>query len=131
MYLLLHTSFPFKFLSHRNICFNIFLEDKDVKQSSTTPIKYQVTFKAKNYANVPLTLRWRFGGKSYTLDVDRGAKLRQTIAFSSLTKPSPIVFNVYKKGTQELGTINGQQSLEAQPLEKALVSLWKLNFGKF
>ena len=93
---------------------------------------YKISLKLRNIAQVPLTLKWNFGGKENSVDVPVGATVRYTVTVSSLTKPDPLNFKVYKKGTgQQLGQINGQQAMQMQPLLKPLVSLWKLNFGKF
>jgi len=65
------------------------------------------------------------------MDIAVGATVRHTVSITSLNKPDPLTFEVYKKGSQRLGKINGQQSMEIQPRSKPLVSLWKLNFGKY
>ena len=88
-----------------------------------------MAFKLKNIAQVPLTVKWTENGVQKSANVEPGRKKRYTIYMKSYTEPPQMVFRVYKQGTEQLGTINGQLTLEAQPKENSLVSLWTLNFG--
>ena len=106
-------------------------EIKDqVNKNPSKPITYKITFKLKNVADVPLSLKWNFNNRENSLDILAGASLRYTVTIKSPVKPPPIDFKVYKKGTNDLGQIDGKDSVTVQPIETALVSLWKLTYGK-
>uniref|UniRef100_A0A7M5UND3 VWFA domain-containing protein n=1 Tax=Clytia hemisphaerica TaxID=252671 RepID=A0A7M5UND3_9CNID len=109
---------------------SILIGNLDSPQRVSQPTEYQLAFKLKNIAQVPLTVKWTENGVQKSANIEPGQKQRYTISVKSYTEPPQLVFRVYKQGTDQLGTINGQMTLEAQPKENSLVSLWTLNFGE-
>lgn len=109
---------------------NLLVYTESPREERTKPTAYGVSLQLKNIAKVPLTLRWEIDGKPTTVDVDVGQKIRYVVSMSSLEKPEPVVFRVYRKGGDEIGQINRRLTWEVQPVEKPLLTLLTLNYGK-
>ena len=121
--------FKLTFLKNNELNFFLYLESPK-NDKPTKPTTYGVSLQLKNIAQVPLTLKWEINGKQKSLDIDVGKKIRHIISMNNLEKPQPLVFRVYRRGGEQTGQINRLLSWEVQPVEKPLLTLLTLNYGK-